>query len=179
MSVNRSPLSKSPTIKAKGYGFDADGNPVYVRADGTVRQLSVSGKKGEKPKSSFAEEKNALDLQTRKLVGTLANDPNLSFVQSAQARTAALALSAGQRGSVNTKGPLGEIWRGVTKVPFAVAKGAFKIYDTAVSPIQQTGQSLVKELVDVMDGKGFSAKDFFKQAGTKDFSADDDSGVQN
>ena len=50
------------------------------------------GKKGEKPKSSFAEEKNALDLQTRKLVGTLVNDPNLSFVKSAQARTAALAL---------------------------------------------------------------------------------------
>jgi hypothetical protein len=179
MSVNRSPLSKSPTLKAKGYGFDADGNPVYVRADGTVRQLSASGKKGDKPKSSFSEEKNALDLQTRKIVGTIVNDPNLSFVQSAQARTAALALSVGQRGSVNTKGPLGEIWRGITKAPVAVAKGAFKVYDTAVSPFQQVGQSAVKELVDIMDGKGANLNDFIKQARTKDFSAAEAAGVQN
>ena len=179
MSVNRSPLSKSPTLKAKGYGFDAEGNPVYVKADGTVMQLSVGGKKGEKPKSSFAEEKNALDLQTRKLVGTLVNDPNLSFVQSAQARTAALALAAGQRGSVNTKGPLGEIWRGITKVPAALGKGALKVYDTAVSPFQQTGQSLVKELVDIIEGRGANLDDFIKQAKTKDFSAAEAAGVQN
>jgi hypothetical protein len=179
MSVNRSPLSKSPTIKAKGYGFDADGNPVYVRADGTIRQLSVNGKKGEKPKSSFAEEKNALDLQTRKLVGTVVNDPNLSFVQSAQARTAALALSAGKRGSVNTKGPLGELWRGITAAPLALGKGALKVYDTAVSPFQQTGQSLVKELVDIMEGRGANLNDFIKQAKTKDFSAAEAAGVQN
>jgi hypothetical protein len=179
MSVNRSPLSKSPTLKAKGYGFDADGNPVYVRADGTVRQLSASGSKGEKPKSSFAEEKNALDLQTRKLVGTLVNDPNLSFVQSAQARTAALALSAGRKGSVNDKGALGELWRGITAVPAAVGKGALKVYDTAVSPFQQTGQSLVKELVDIMEGRGANLTDFIKQAKTKDFSAAEAAGVQN
>jgi hypothetical protein len=179
MSVKRSPFSQPRASGVSGYGFDSSGNPIYVRSDGTIRQLSVSGGKGGKPKSTFAEEKNKLELTTQKVVGNLANNPNLSYIQSAQARTAALAIASGGKGSVNDKGPIGELLRGITSAPAKVAKGAFNIYDKAVSPFQQVGQSAVKELADVFSGKGASVDDFLKQARTKNFSAAEAAGVKN
>lgn len=179
MSVKRSPFSQPQASGASGYGFDAEGNPIYVKADGSVMQLSVGGKKGDKPKSTFAEEKSILELKTKKVVNGLANDPNLSFVQSAQARSAALAIAGGGKGSVKDTGPVGGLLKAASALPIAAAKGAFNIYDKAVSPFQQVGQSAVKELSDILTGKGASVDDFLKQARTKGFSAAEAAGVQN
>lgn len=178
MSVNRSPFSKAATKKVGGYGFDPEGNPIYVKSDGSVIQLAVT-KGNKKPKTTFSEEKNRLEIKAREITGVLANDPNLSFIQSSQARAAAMAIAAGQGGKVNDKGPIGDIIGGLTKAPAKLAKGAFNVYSKAVAPFQQVGQSGVKELVDVIRGDGASMEDFIKQARTKGFSAAESAGVQN
>lgn len=176
MAVERSPFSKTAGVRPKGYGFDDEGNPVYVKADGTIMPLSVGKAKG---KTTFAEEKNRLETKTTKIVTGLASNPALSFVQQAQARSAALAIAGGGSGSVDNKGALGNLLKAVASVPAKAASGAFKVYDTLVSPFQQVGQSAVKELVDVMKGEGASVDDFLRQARTKNFSAAEAAGVKN
>jgi hypothetical protein len=86
MAVTPSPFSKKANAVPKGYGFDEDGNPIYVKADGTIVRLAVGGKAGEKPKSSFAQEKNKLEMDTNRLVATMASNPNLSFAEQKRVR---------------------------------------------------------------------------------------------
>ena len=179
MAVERSPFSQKSTPKATGYGFDSDGNPVYVKGDGTLVPLSVNAKGTGKPKSTFSEEKNVLELKTNKVVNQLASNPKLSFAESAKARAAAMTIASGGNASVANKGPIGAILKGVSSIPLAAGKAAFEVYDTVVSPFHQAGQSLVKELADTMKGEGPSLDDFVKQARTKGFSAAEASGVQN
>lgn len=188
MSVKRSPFSQPRASGSSGYGFDSEGNPIYVMSDGTVRQLSVKGKTGEKPKSTFAQEKNKLELTTQKVIGSLATNPNLSYIESSQARAAALAIASGGKGSVNDKGVLGQLAKAVIEQPKQIAKGAFKVYDTVVSPFQQVGSSAVNEIAEALSQKFrgdtyynigdktgqrriASWSDFVKQAKTKDFNA--------
>lgn len=178
MATQRSPFSKKSGSVGSGYGFDSDGNPIYVRGDGTIRYLSTATS-GGKSKTSFSEEQNALGIKTQKVVGELASNPALSFAESAKARAAAMQIAAGGSGSVANKGPIGALLKGISSIPLKAAKGAFEVYDTVVSPFQQVGQSLVKELVDVTYGKAPSLDDFVKQARTKGFSAAEASGVQN
>jgi hypothetical protein len=178
VAVERSPFSQKSTPKATGYGFDSDGNPVYVKGDGTLVPLSVNTK-GGKSKTTFSEEKNVLEQKTKQIVMGLSQNPKLSFAESAKARAAAMQIASGGNASVANKGPIGALLKGITAIPVAAAKGAYEVYDTVVSPIQQVGQSLVKELADTMRGEGPSLDDFVKQARTKGFSAAEASGVQN
>jgi hypothetical protein len=179
VAVERSPFSKKSVPKASGYGFDSDGNPVYVKGDGTLVPLSVNAKSGEKSKTTFSEEKNVLDQKTKQIVMGLSQNPKLSFAESAKARAAAMKIASGGTASVTDKGPIGSLLKGISAIPLAAGKAAYEVYDTLVSPIQQTGQSLVKELADTMRGEGPSLDDFVKQARTKGFSAAEASGVQN
>ena len=178
MAIERSPFSQKSTPKATGYGFDSDGNPVYVKGDGTLVPLSVNTK-GGKPKTTFSEEKNVLEQKTKQIVMGLSQNPKLSFAESAKARAAAMTIVSGGNASVADKGPIGGLLKGITAIPLAAGKAAFEVYDTVVSPFQQVGQSLVKELADTMRGEGPSLDDFVKQARTKGFSAAEASGVQN
>ena len=178
MAVERSPFSKKSVPKTSGYGFDSDGNPVYVKGDGTLVPLSVNTK-GGKSKTTFSEEKNVLEQKTKQIVMGLSQNPKLSFAESAKARAAAMTIASGGNASVANKGPIGSLLKGISSIPLAAGKAAFEVYDTVVSPIQQVGQSLVKELADTMRGEGPSLDDFVKQARTKGFSAAEASGVQN
>ena len=179
MAVERSPFSNKSGAAGSGYGFDSNGNPIYVKGDGTVINLSINAKSAGKPKTTFSEEKNALELKTNKVVSQLAGDPALSYAESAKARTAAMQIAAGGSGSVANKGPIGALLKGISAVPLAAGKAAYEVYDTVVSPFQRTGQSLVKELVDITYGNAPSLDDFVKQARTRGFSAAEASGVQN
>jgi hypothetical protein len=179
MAIQRSPFSQKSNTVGSGYGFDSEGNPVYVKGDGTVIPLSVNAKSSGKPKTTFSQEKNILDIKTQQVIGKLANNPKLSFAESAKARSAAMEIASGGNASVANNGPIGGLLKGISSLPVKAAKGAFEVLNTVVSPFQQTGQSLVKELVDTMKGQGPSLDDFVKQARTKGFSAAEAAGVQN
>lgn len=180
MAVQKSPFSRTASVPPRGYGFDENGNPIYVTADGTIRQLSVSSKdSGGKPKTTFSEEKTRLEDKTKRIVTGLAQNPNLSFVQQAQARSAALAIAAGGKASVSDKGALGGLLKGLTSIPGRVAGKAFDIYEKAVDPFQSVGQSAVKELVDVFKGQGASLDDFIRQSRMDNFKAADALGIKN
>lgn len=178
MVVQRSPFSQKSSSATTGYGFDSEGNPVYVKGDGTVVNLTITAK-GGKSKTTFSEEKNKLEQKTKQIVTGLAVNPKLSFAEQAKARSAALAIAGGTSSSVANRGPIGELLKGIASAPAKLAKGAFEVYDTVVSPFQQVGQSATKELIDVMRGEGPSLEDFVKQARTKGFSAAEAAGVQN
>ena len=179
MAVTPSPFSKKANVVPKGYGFDEDGNPVYVKSDGTVMPLTVGKGRGEKPKSTFAEEKNRLEDKTKQIVSGLASNPNLSFADQARARSAAMLIAGGGKASVEDKGVLGTLLGGIASVPAKAASKAFDIYSTAVAPFQQVGQSATKELIDVFRGEGASIDDFLRQSRTKGFKAAEAAGVEN
>lgn len=181
MTIQRSPLSKALPKKSGGYGFDQDGNPIFTKSDGTVVPLSVGGKSadGGKPKTTFAEEKNQLELKTQKFISGIAMNPTLSVTEQQAAREAALGIVSGKGGKINDKGPIGALLSAVSSVPLKAAAGAFNVYSKAVAPFQQAGQSLVKETVDILRGDGASMDDFLRQARTKGFSAAEAAGVQN
>lgn len=181
MAVTPSPFSKTVNkALPKGYGFDENGNPVYVSGDGTVRQLGIGSKGGKSDgKSTFAQEQTRLENKTKKIVSSLAVNSALSFSEQSKARAAALEIAAGGKASVKDRGVLGDLLGAVSKVPVAAAKGAFNVYSKAVEPFQSAGQSFTKELTDLMSGRGFSIDDLVKQSRMDHFKAADALGIKN
>lgn len=181
MAVTPSPFSKTANkALPKGYGFDENGNPIYVKADGTIRQLGVGGKGGKgDSKTTFAQEQTRLENKTKQVVSGLAVNSALSFAQQSKARAAALEIAAGGKASVKDRGVLGDLLSAVSKVPVSAAKGAFNIYSKAVEPFQSAGQSFTKELTDLMSGRGFSIDDLVAQSRMDHFKAADALGIKN
>jgi len=179
MAVTPSPFSKKANAVPKGYGFDEDGNPIYVKADGTIVRLAVGGKAGEKPKSSFAQEKNKLEMDANRLVATMASNPNLSFAEQKRAQDAVRTVAAGGKASVVEQGALGKLLGGLGSIAGKTVGKAFDVYQKAVEPFQSAGHSFTKELSDLMSGRGFSVDDLIAQSRMDNFKAGDAAGVEN
>jgi hypothetical protein len=182
MSVQRSPFSRQTAAPTAGYGFDEDGNPIYVKANGEVialsgRQLGASGK----PKTTFAQEQSALERETKQAVSAIGANRALNSIERLKATADAESIAQGGTQKTSSYGPLGNLLKSVVAAPAKALGAAFKAYDTAVSPFMQVGNSAIQELGDGLgllrgnetDRRGvkrtFSWEDFVRQSKTKDF----------
>jgi hypothetical protein len=184
MAVSRSPFSKTTASgQQQGYTFDSEGNPIYVRSDGTIMQLGGKGVgKTSKPKTTFRQEESALDRELKQSIGAAKINPALDAMQKINAAEDAQRIAAGGRAQETSSfGPLGTALKKVAMLPATAAMGALKAFDKVVSPIQQVGNAALHELYDGFakvvgretDKAGnkieVSFDDFIRQARTKDF----------
>jgi hypothetical protein len=190
MVVQRSPFSRQNVVTNTGYGFDEDGNPIYTRNDGTVVLLSGSSVGKSKGKTTFAEEESVLERQTKQAVAEITRNRSLNAVEKIKSYEDLQGIVAGKSQKTSSYGPLGSALKAIVSAPASIAKNAFNLYDTVVSPFQQVGSSAINEfsegLSQILRGDTYytegpnkgkqrisSLSDFVKQAKTKDFNAFD------